>query len=391
MPERVSPSVRVVRCVAVVPTPLRVVVKGGCRRATVARLTPAAVEKEAWGAMKAAVIHGFGEADVFKFEDVPRPEPGVGELVVKVAACGVNRYDLYLRMGAVFTDLAFPHVMGADVAGTVADVGDSVTGWHEGDPVVLAPGYPMDPCDWDVRPENRAPSFEVTGTHSWGGNAEYIRVPARFVLPNRIDLPPEQVAAMPLVLMTAVHAVETLGEVKKGQRVLVQAGASGSGNVCVQVAKLLGARVAATVGSEEKVDMVRSAGAELVINRTEGNFADAVLDWTDGVGVDAVIDNIGGSALKDNLRALKLAGIFVNFGLVGGIEATLSIRDLFFRQHQLRGSFMGSLAELRRGLAWLAEGKIKPFVDRTYPLCDAAEAHRYIESRAVRGKVVLVP
>lgn len=121
--------------------------------------------------------------------------------------------------------------------------------------------------------------------------------------------------------------------------------------------------------------------------------ADAVLDWTDGVGVDVVIDNVGGSVsvFEDKLRALRLGGVFVNFGLVGGMKATLDFRNLFFRQHQLRGSFMGGMEELKRGLAWLAEGKIRAFVDRTYPVSEAAKAHRYIDSRVVRGKVVLIP
>ena len=341
--------------------------------------------------MKAALLREFGKPDVFRYEDVAQPEPGPGDLVIQVAACGINRYDLYLRMGALFTDMPMPHVMGADVAGTVAAVGGDVVGWREGDKAIVAPGYPIDPADWDIDPENRAPSFEVTGTHTWGGNAEYIRMPARFVVKDETDLPAEHVAAMPLVLMTAVHAVETLGEVQAGQSVLVQAGASGSGNACVQAAKALGARVAATVGSAEKIETARDAGAELVINYNKQNFAHQVLEWTDGVGVDVVIDNVGASVFEDNLRALRVGGIFVNFGLVGGIKATLNIRDLFFKQHQLRGSFMGSMKEFKRGLEWLAEGKVRAFVDRTYPLGEVAEAHRYVESRAVRGKVVLVP
>ena len=341
--------------------------------------------------MKAAVIHQFGPPEVFRYEDVKQPVPGIGELLIKVGACGINRYDLYLRMGAVFTDIAFPHVLGADVAGTVVAIGPGVSGWRESERVILAPGYPVDPADADVRPENRAPSFEVTGTHTWGGNAEYIRAPARYVLKNETGLPAEQVAAMPLVLMTAVHAVETLGEVRAGMRVLIQAGASGSGNACVQVAKALGAKVATTVGSPAKIETARLAGADLVILYNERNFADEILDWTDGVGVDVVIDNVGASVFPDNLKALRVGGIFVNFGLVGGMKATLNIRELFFRQHQLRGSFMGSLDELKRGLKLLAEGRVKAVVDRTYPLKNAAEAHRYIDSRAVRGKVVLIP
>ncbi len=341
--------------------------------------------------MKAAVIRKFGGPDVFRYEEVPTPEAGPGELLIKVAACGINHYDLYMRMGAVFPDVIFPHILGADVAGTVAAVASGVQGWQEGDRAIIAPGYPIDPADWEVVPENAAPSFEVTGTHTWGGNAEFIRMPARFVLKDETGLPMEDVAAMPLVLMTAVHAVETLGEVASGQRVLVQAGASGSGNACIQVAKVLGATVVSTVGSGQKVETARAAGADLVINYNERNFADDILDWTDGIGVDVVIDNVGGSVFADNLRALRAGGIFVNFGLVGGMTATLNFRELFFRRHQLRGSFMGSMDELRRGLDWLAEGKVKAMVDRTYALQDVAEAHRYIASRAVRGKVVLIP
>ncbi len=341
--------------------------------------------------MKAAVINKFGGPEVFDYTDVDTPAPRAGELLVKVAACGINRYDLYTRMGAVFTDMALPHVLGADVAGSVAAIGADVEGWREGDAAIVAPGYPIDPSDWDILPENRAPSFEVTGTHTWGGNAEYIRMPARFVLHDDTGLPAPEVAAMPLVLMTAVHAVETLGEVRVGSRVLVQAGASGSGNACVQMAAALGARVAATVGSKEKMETAKAAGAELVINYNENSFAEAVLEWTEGTGVDAVIDNVGGSVFEDNLKALRVGGIFVNFGLVGGMTSTINFRDLFFKQHQLRGSFMGSMAGLRRGLELLREGKIKAVVDRTYPLSETSEAHRYIESRAVKGKVVLIP
>lgn len=341
--------------------------------------------------MKASVMHEFGDAEVLKTENVRSPEPGAGELLIQVAACGINHYDLDLRRGAVFTDVAFPHVLGADVAGKVVGIGPGVGGWREGDAAIAAPGYPLDPADRHIKPENHAPSFEVTGTHTWGGYAELLRMPARFVLHDETGQSPEEVAAMPLVLMTAVHAVETLGEVCNDSRVLIQAGASGSGNACIQVAKILGAEVATTVGSNEKIETARTAGADLVINYNQHRFADVVLDWTDGVGADVVIDNVGGSVFEENLRALRLGGIFVNFGLVGGMKTTLNFRNLFFRHHQIRGSCMGSMAELSKGLEWLRQGKIKAPIDRTFPLEEAAAAHRYIESRAVKGKVVLIP
>ena len=341
--------------------------------------------------MKAAVFNKFGGPEVFEYADVPDPKPGPGEVVIEVAACGINRYDLYLRMGAMFQDIAMPHVMGADVAGRIAEVGEGVTEFKSGDDVIAAPGYPIDAGDWSIKPENLAPSFEVTGTHTWGGNAKYMCLPARFVLRDATSLPKEQVAAMPLVLMTAVHAVATLGEVGPGMKVLIQAGASGSGHACVQVAKALGAEVATTIGSPEKVEMVTACGADLVIQRKTEDFTNRVLDWTDGRGVDVVIDNVGASVFAGNMEALRTGGIFVNFGLVGGFKTELDIRNMFFRQHQLRGSFMGSMEELRRGLGMLAEKQVKAFVDRTYPLAEVAEAHQYIDSRAVQGKVVLIP
>lgn len=341
--------------------------------------------------MKASVIDQFGPPEVFRYGEVDTPEPGHGEVLIRVAACGINRYDLYLRIGAVFSDIPFPHIVGADVAGTIERVGSGVTQWHPGDAVIAAPGYPIDAEDWSIRPENLAPSFEVNGTHTWGGYAEFLRIPDRFVLPNRTGLKAAEAAALPLVLMTAMHAVGTLGQVGPGTHVLVQAGASGSGQMCVQVARSLGGHVAATIGSPAKQEFVSASGAELVIDRNAESFADRVLDWTDGRWVDVVIDNVGASVFDENLRALRIGGVFVNFGLVGGMVGQINFRNLFFRQHQLRGSFMGSLDELARGLDLVAAGKVRPAIDRTYPLEDAAEAHRYIDSRAVQGKVLLVP
>ncbi len=345
--------------------------------------------------MKATTIHEFGEPDVFRWEDVPTPAPARGHVVIAVEGCGINRYDLYLRMGAIRRDIRLPHVMGADVVGTIAAVGPDVSGWREGQRVIAAPGFPADPVEWGFKPENQAASFAVTGTLQWGGYAQFMHMPASFIFPDESGLNPVELAAMPLVLVTAVHAVKTLGEVGPGQSVLVQAGASGSGGMCIQLAKALGARVATTVGGPEKVSTAQACGADLVIDYRSDpagpGFADRVLDWTGGRGVDVVIDNVGASVFEDNLRCLKLAGIFVNFGLVGGMKGTLNFRDLFFRQHQLRGSMMGSLDEFRFGLDLLRQRRIKPILDRVFPLRDAAAAHRYIDSRQVRGKVVLTP
>jgi NADPH:quinone reductase-like Zn-dependent oxidoreductase len=281
--------------------------------------------------------------------------------------------------------------MGADIAGEVVSIAGEPRGLRVGQRVVAAPGYPLDPADWEFQPENLAASYLVTGTTEWGGYAEYCRIPTRFVIPDHTHLAPEQVATMPLVTVTAVHAVKTLGKVQPGQRVLVQAGASGSGSMCIQLARHLGAHVATTVGADEKIAFARECGAELVINHRSESFAARIREWTEGRGVDVVIDNVGGGIFADNLACLKPGGSFVNFGLVGGVKDTLNFAALIFNQHQLKGSMMGSMAELREGLELLERGVLKPKLDRSFPLSEAAAAHAYIASRQVQGKVVLIP
>jgi NADPH:quinone reductase-like Zn-dependent oxidoreductase len=341
--------------------------------------------------MKAALIREFGGYDVFEYTDVPDPAPDDGHAIVEVLACGINRYDLFLRMGGIQKDTPLPHVMGADIAGRIVEISGDTMGFAKSQRVIVAPGFPVDPGEWDFKPENYAPSFTVTGTSQWGGYAQFVKVPTRFLLPDRTNLQAQEVAAVPLVLMTAVHAVKTLGEVKPGDRVLVQAGASGSGSMCIQLAVVLGASVATTVGSDEKIEFARACGAELVVNHRRDSFAQQVKDWTAGRGVDVVIDNVGGGVFADNLACLKAGGSFVNFGLVGGVKDTLNFAALIFKQHQIRGSMMGSLDELREGLALLEAGKLRPNLDRTFPLSQAAAAHEYIDSRQVRGNVVLLP
>jgi NADPH:quinone reductase len=341
--------------------------------------------------MKAAQFDRFGDAEVLEYREVATPEARPGHLLVKVTAAGVNAYDAYLRRGYFPYELPFPHVLGADVVGEVARVGDDVSSWRVGDRVIVAPGFPADPADWEFRPENWAPSYAVTGTLQWGGYAQYLEVPARWVLRDDTGLPPAELATLPLVLVTAVHTVKTLAEVGRGDRVLVQAGASGSGMMAIQVARALGASVITTVSSEAKARIARQAGADEVINYREEEFAGRVLRWTDGRGVDAVIDNVGAATFQGNLRAVRHHGRVVLLGMVGGDTAELPITPFFYRQIQLLGSFMGSSEELAWGLEAVRRGDLRPIPYEALPLAEAAAAHRRIEAHSVAGKLVLLP
>lgn len=342
--------------------------------------------------MTAACFSAFGGPEVFHMNELDVPALKPGEVLIRVLAAGVNYYDLLVRMGAVSQDIPLPHVPGSDVIGTVEQVAEGVTRFQPGDPVIVAPGFPVKNDEWDAGPENYQPSYYPGGTFNQGGYAQYMVMHERWLLPNELDLHPAAAACLPLVLVTAVHSVKYQGEVNAGKRVLVHAGASGSGSMAIQVAKALGASVMTTVSTPEKAELARRFGAdEVVLYRTQ-NFADAVLEWTQGDGVDAVIDPVGGDTIADSLRALKWGGILVNYGLVGGVEATIPHLYPFFRsQCQLRGSFMGTLDELREGLELVKAGKIRPVLDETFALNRVREAHERIEKHDVAGKFVLLP
>jgi len=342
--------------------------------------------------MKAAIIHEFGDFDVLKYEEVPTPEPRSGHVLVKVLAAGVNRLDHYLREGSVVPELPFPHILGADAAGEVAALGDGAEGIEVGDRVVVVPGYPQNEEDYDVYPASQAPSFALPGLHIPGTYAQYIEVPARYLLKDETGLTPEEVATLPVALATAVRAVKEVGGVKAGDKVLVQAGASGSGSMQIQVAKALGAEVATTIRNESKADFVREIGADLVINTRNEDLVKRVQEWTDGGGADVVIDNLAGDVLAKSIEAAKPTGLIVAFGFAAGPEVKFDIRSLFFQQKVLKGSMASDKSDLVFGLnELLPEGKIRPLLDRTLSLREAPEAHRLIANNEVAGNIVLLP
>ena len=341
--------------------------------------------------MKAAVIHQFGDFDVLKVEDVQTPKPKPGHVLVKVLAAGVNRLDHNLREGSVVPELPFPHILGGDAVGEVFALGRNVTGREIGERVIVVPGFPLDDAEADIRPTVTAPSFALPGLHITGTYAQYIEVPARAVVKDETGLSPEEVATLPVVLATAVHAVKGVGGVKTGDKVLIHAGASGSGSMQIQVAKALGAEVATTVRDDAKGAFAKETGADLVINAKTEDIVARIKEWTDGQGADVVIDNLGGDVLAKSIEAAKAQGVIVAFGFAAGPEVRFDVRSLFFAQKQLRGSMASDIEDLEWGLAQVKAGRIKPLLDRALPLRDAAEAHRLIANSEVKGNIVLLP
>ena len=219
-----------------------------------------------------------------------------------------------------------------------------------------------------------------------------MEVPAVWVLRDETGLAPEELATIPLVLVTAVHAVKTLGQVGPGSRVLVQAGASGSGSMAIQVAKALGADVITTVSTDDKAALARAMGADEVVRYRETDVAAAVRGWAGADGIDVVIDPVGGTTLAANLECLRPRGTVVNFGLTGGAEATIPHLYPFFRnERRIVGAWMGSMAELKFGLDLVKQGRIRAALHKTLPLKQAREAHRMMAAAEVVGKLALLP
>lgn len=341
--------------------------------------------------MKAAVFHEFGPPSVLRYEDVPSPQARPGHVVIRVLAAGINRLEHYVREGSVTRELALPHVLGSDAVGEVSEIGAGVSGFSLGERVIPMPGYPLNDADADFYPMSAAPSYAIAGIMSWGAYAEYMQVPARWLLKDDTGLSPEQLATLPMVVVTGVRAVKEVGGVKAGDTVLIHAGGSGTGSMNLQIAKALGARVATTVRSEAKADIARKLGADLVINLDREDFVAVTRDWSGGRGVDVVIDNLGGDVLARSIEAARPTGTVVTIGFVRGLELNLNIRGFFFSQRRLLGSLMGDVADMRFGLDLIRQGKLTPVLDQVLPLAEAARAHELVADGKVIGNLVLKP
>ena len=341
--------------------------------------------------MKAAIIRQFGGFTEFQYEEVTTPEVKEGHVLIKILASGVNRLEHYIREGSVLDELKWPHILGSDAAGEVAAVGKGVNGFETGQRVIPMPGYPLADSDKTVAPMMIAPSYAIGGIMQWGTYAEYISVPAEYVLHDETGLSPEEIATLPMVLITAVHAVKVRGQVTKNSHVLIHAGSAGTGSMNIQVAKALGAKVATTVDDETKMGFVKALGADLVIDVNNSDFVAKIKEWTNGAGADVVIDNLGGDVLERSLEAVKPRGVVVAMGFVAGVRVSFHVRNFFFSQKEIRGTLMGTKEDLIWGLEMVKQGLIKPQLDRVLHLSEAGKAHRILASNIIKGNIVLNP
>ena len=346
--------------------------------------------------MKAVVFSEQGSTEVLRYTDAPKPTLDTDEVLVKVKACAVNYLDLHARrnrpeIAAKLSRGDTPHILGSDIAGTIAEVGDIGCGVAVGTRVVLAPCIPCGVCsDCHSDAENLCDTQELIGFQTNGGYAEYVKVPAQ----NAIRIPDTlsfiNAAAMPIAYLTAWHMLMTRAQLRPGEAVLILGVGGGVGSAGLQIAKLTGARVFATASSDEKRARARQMGADITINYKDIDFSDIVLEATDGRGVDVVLEHVGAATWEQSIASLAKNGRLVSCGVTTGNIGTINIRKLYQKQLTVMGSALGTVTELRTLVQLAAQGKLEPIIDRTLPLHRAGEAHSLLENRQNFGKVVLV-
>lgn len=342
--------------------------------------------------MKAVIFKQHGGPEVLEYTDVPEPAIRANEVLVEVKACALNHLDIWARGGLPGIKIPLPHILGNDIAGVVREVGALVTWVGAGDEVMVQPGVSCGHCVECLHGrDNFCRDYDILGYRRDGGYAEFVAVPGVNVIPKPKSLSWEEAAALPLVTVTAWHMLVTRAQVQPGEDVLVHAAGSGVGSIGIQVAKLRGARVIATAGSDDKLAKAKELGADEVVNYTNEDWPKEVRRLTERRGVDVVFEHTGAATWPGSIASLKHNGRLVTCGATSGYDAVTDIRQIFYRHLTILGSFMGTKAELLDAMKFVESGTIRAVVDQSMPLAEARRAHELMEDRAQFGKLVLVP
>jgi NADPH:quinone reductase-like Zn-dependent oxidoreductase len=342
--------------------------------------------------MKAARFHQHGGPEVLVCEDVPDPRIQAGQVLVRVKACSLNHLDLFVRNGIPGMAFSLPHVLGADIAGEVVEVGELCERVKPGWRVLLSPGLSCRQCEQCLSgQDNFCRRYTLFGYAVDGGNRELLAAPEYSAIRIPDDLAWEEAAATPLVFLTAWHMLMGRARLQPGEDVLVLAASSGVGQAAIQIAKLFQCRVIATAGGERKMAKARELGADHTIDHYRQDLSAEVKTLTGKRGVDVVFEHVGVATWRKSLECLATGGRLVTCGATTGYDASVDLRYLFSKQWSLLGSFMGSMGELHQVLKFVFRGQLKPVVDKVFPLADIRAAHEYLEKKEQFGKVVLRP
>lgn len=340
--------------------------------------------------MKAILFHQHGGPDVLQYADFPTPEPGPGEVLVRLRAAALNRLDIWVREGWPGIRLEYPHIPGADGAGEIAALGEGVSGWAIGERVAIDANLGCGECDFcQAGRDNLCRRWNLLGETMRGTYAETISLPARqlFRLPADFDF--HTAAAAGLVYLTAWHSLLVRARLEAGESVLVVGASGGVNTASIQIAKHLGAQVIVVGAGREKLALAESLGADILIDREkEADWSKAVYAATSKRGVAIAVDNVG-TTFPLSLRALAKGGRLLTVGNTGGPKFEIDNRYVFGKHISILGSTMGTLADFEAVMKLVSNGKLKVALDRAYPLREARAAQERLESGAQMGKITL--
>lgn len=342
--------------------------------------------------MKAAFFKEHGGADKIEYGEMPRPQPGANEVLIRVHACSINHLDIWVRKGLPAYPVALPHILGADISGEIAEVPSSglPPDFKAGSPVFVAPGISCWNCAECLSGhDNQCSSYRIMGSKTNGGYAEFAAVPIRNIFPKPEHLSYEEAASFPLTFLTAWHMLITRAQLKPGETVLVLGAGAGVAVAAIQIAKAAGATIIAVSSSDEKLALAKNFGADYGINGQREDFAKVTREITNRKGADIVFEHIGPDTWEKSVRSLAVRGRIVTCGNTSGPFVNLDLRMLFSKDQSILGSKMGTREELEKILAMLNQKKLKPIVGKVFPLSEAREAHEYLEQKSQFGKVVL--
>ena len=343
--------------------------------------------------MKAVYLTEHGGTDTLQYGEMPEPNVGPNEAKIRVRACALNRLDIFIRMGIKGTRMAFdqPHILGGDVAGDVVETGSEVLNVKVGDRVVVNPRLTCNQCQYCIAGETELCTRPGRmGQTSQGGYAEYVVAPSvnAVVIPD--SLPYEEAASLPTVFMPAWNMLVRRAKLQAWETVLVLSASSGVGTAAIQVAKnIIGARVIATTSSEKKVQMAKALGADEVINYAKEDITERVKELTTRRGGEVVVDHVGEEFWPAAYASLAPGGRYGICGVTTGYRSELQMGLLFIRAQTVFGVFMGQQEDLRQIVEMAGRGVIHGVISDTYPLQDAARAHRAMEEQSFFGKLIL--
>lgn len=325
--------------------------------------------------MMAAVMRQHGGPEALSVEEVARPMPRAGEVLVKVAACSLSRLDIFIRDGMPGRHIAMPHVGGCDVAGWIEAIGPEVTGLEIGTPVLIDPFW----------------NGEMLGEAYWGGFSDYVSVSAKGILKLPENKRFVEYSCLPTAYGTAYRMLHSRGGLKSGESLVVVGASGGVGVACVQLGVRAGAHVIACTSSESKAERLKSIGAHECVVAPDGQFGKQVWNLTGKQGADAVVDFTGTATWSQSLRSVKHGGRLLCCGATTGFEANTDLRYLWTREMDIRGSDGWKNEDLRQLLEIMAGNEFDPVIHAVFPLSRIQDAMRELEGRSCFGKIVVVP